>query len=191
MPSAGASVAPDYVAELGATVPSNSCSVEGLGGPGQHLLLCPRRPTSQAQRASVAENWPDEHGKPLLRSSREVPRSVAEFKVVAAFRAALWSARWQDNFAAAPAWMKRWTDRDVPAPIGRLLDSTRLQSPRAKPWDVLAWREASVLFVACKATASRLPSRSGLHLGSPARLHVSPDQLAVARVTIALPPRTT
>jgi hypothetical protein len=99
----------------------------------------------------------DEYGKVLLHARDGSGRTVAEIEVAKALRAAGWAALWTDSFGRAPGWMKPWTRREtLPGGAWAIVSAIRAASPKAKPWDVLAWgADDGVLFVECKAESER------------------------------------
>lgn len=137
------------------------------------------------------DHWPDEYGKPLLVPKDGSERSVAEFEVVKAFRACGWDANWQDSFGAASAWMKPWTraETQVPQALSAVLARVRSASPKAKPWDVLAWRGDEVAFVECKAPKEKFTKAESAFIWAARNAGVSVERFAVVCGEIRYPER--
>jgi len=136
-------------------------------------------------------HWADEYGKPMLRPTDGTDRTVAEFEVVKAFRTSGWEANWQDSFGAAPAWMKPWTrvQSSFPAPLSSVLARIRCESPKAKPWDVLAWRGDEFAFVECKAPSEKLTKAEAAFIRGAVQVGVPLGSFAVLRGAIRYPDR--
>lgn len=102
-------------------------------------------------------HWPEEYGKPMLIPEDGDGPSVGEFEVVKAMRAAGWSASWTDAFGSAPEWMREWKEPEPPSWVMRRVREIQHAVPRAKPWDVWAWRgKDEVSFIEFKGLAEKL-----------------------------------
>jgi hypothetical protein len=110
----------------------------------------PKRTTAEWR-----ERWHDEYGKPIVRSLAGLERSTPEIEVVEAFRRTGWGARWPDSWGKAPAWMSPWKRAEVPKALSAVIAGIRAASPKAKPWDAIAWRDGEYLFVECKGPKGR------------------------------------
>ena len=143
--------------------------------------------TAQERR----DNWHDDYGKVLLRSTAAVERSVPEIEVVEAFRVSGWVARWQDSFGSAPTWMRPWMHVvEVPRTVSECLVAIRAASPLARPWDVVAWRGDDVVFVECKAAKEKFTDAEQAFIWGAHKVGIPLDRFAVVRGAINYPERT-
>ena len=143
-----------------------------------------RKRTAEEWRAA----WPHAYGKPLIRPPGGFGESVGEFEVIRALRADGWQASWTDTFGSAPGWMQEWTQPKPPARVRRVVADIQRAVPRAKPWDVLAWRgDHEWLIVEFKGQAEKLTDPELRFLQGAQRIGVATSALVIVRGSIEYP----
>ena len=137
-----------------------------------------------------SENWQEEYGKVILRPGDGSARTVAEIEVTKAFRESGWTARWTDTFHKAPSWMRPWTQvENVTRTVTDRLNAIRGEAPKSKPWDVVAWREDTVMLVECKAEGEGFTDSELAFIWGAQRVGVPLEHFAVVRVAVHFPER--
>ena len=71
--------------------------------------------------------------------------------------------------------------------LSRTLSAIRQEDPKARPWDILAWRAAEVAFVECKGPGERFTKAEEAFLFAAIRANVPVDAFAVLRAKIDYP----